>query len=60
MKLFRLPLPISQKYDSPIFEAVALQIVLGILSALILDGGRVAQICGIALVAFWTGAAVLI
>jgi hypothetical protein len=56
----RLPLPISSKYDSPIFEAVALQIVLGLLSLLISDGGMVAQICGIALVAFWAGAVVLI
>lgn len=56
----RLPLPISPKYDSPIFEAVGLQILLGLLSYLILDGGATAQICGIALVAFWGGAAVLI
>ncbi|MEI8289428.1 MAG: hypothetical protein WCH99_08130 [Verrucomicrobiota bacterium] len=53
-------LPISPKYDSPIFEAVAIQLVLGILSALILDGGTVARICGIALVAFWGGAVVMI
>ncbi len=56
----RLPLPISPKYDSPIFEAAALQILLGLLSALIIDEGTVAQICGIALIAFWAGAAVLI
>jgi hypothetical protein len=60
MKCMRLPLPISPKYDSPIFEAVALQLVLGLLSLLVLDGGRVAQVFGIALVAFWGGAAVLI
>jgi hypothetical protein len=54
------PLPISPKYDSPIFEAVALQIVLGFLGFLVMDGGGVAQICGIALVAFWGGAVVLI
>ena|ERR1041385_2850933 len=60
MKLFKLPLPISREYDSPIFQALVLQMVLGILSGLILDGGMVAQICGIALVAFWTGAVVLI
>jgi hypothetical protein len=60
MKPLRLPLPISPRYDSPIFEAVTLQIVLGLLSLLILDGGRVAQLCGIAVVSFWTGAAVLI
>jgi len=53
-------LPISAKYDSPIFEAVALQIVLGLLALLILDGGLIAQICGIALLAFWSGAVVLI
>jgi hypothetical protein len=53
-------LPISPKYDSPIFEAVALQIVLGLLALLILDGGGIARICGIALVAFWGAAVVLI
>jgi hypothetical protein len=56
----RLRLPISDRYDSPIFEAVAIQVILSLLSLLILDGGAVAQICGIALVAFWGGAAVLI
>jgi hypothetical protein len=60
MKYTRLPLPISPKYDSPIFEAVAIQIVLGLLGLMILDGGVIAQLCGIALVAFWGGAAVLI
>jgi hypothetical protein len=53
-------IPISPKYDSPIFEAIALQIVLGLLALMILDGGGIAQICGIALVAFWSGAAILI
>lgn len=56
----RLPLPISPKYDSAIFEAVALQVVLGLLSLLVLDGGRVAQVFGIALLAFWGGAVVLV
>ena len=60
MKVLRYRLPISKEYDSPIFEAVALQIVLGLLSLLILDGGTVARICGIALVAFWAGAGLLI
>ena len=60
MKTLRLPLAISPKYDSPIFEAVAIQIILGLLGLLILDGGAIALVCGIALVAFWGGAAVLI
>jgi len=53
MKTMRLPLPISPEYDSPIFEALALQIVLGLLSLLVIDGGGVAQVFGIGLVAFW-------
>lgn len=53
-------LPISPSYRKPVFEAVALQALLGLLSALILDGGTTARICGIALVAFWGGAVVLI
>jgi hypothetical protein len=56
----RSHLPISASYDRPIFEALGLQIVLGLLSGMILDGGLVAQFCGIAMVGFWVGAAVLI
>jgi hypothetical protein len=53
-------LPVSPHYRKPIFEAVVMQVLLGLLSLLILDGGTTARICGIALVAFWGGAAVLI
>jgi hypothetical protein len=53
-------LQISASYRKPIFEAVGLQVLLGLLSMLVLDGGTTARICGIALVAFWGGAAVLI
>ena len=53
-------LPISPSYRKPVFEAICLQVLLGILSLLILDGGTTARICGIALVACWGGAAVLI
>jgi hypothetical protein len=53
-------LPISSSYRKPVFEALVLQMLLGLLSALILDGGTTARICGIALIAFWAGAAVLI
>lgn len=37
-----------------------LQVILGILSLMILDGGDCARICGAALLAFWGGAIVLI
>src|SRR4051812_11976459 len=53
-------LPISASYRKPVFEAVVLQVLVGLFSALILDGGTTARICGIALVAFWGGAVVLI
>ena len=53
-------LPISPRYRQAIFEAVGLQVLLGFLSLLILDGGTTARICGVALVAFWIGALVLI
>jgi hypothetical protein len=56
----KLPLPISQKYDSPIFEAVALQFCVALFICSSVDGEIVAQICGVALVAFWGGAATLI
>jgi hypothetical protein len=53
-------LPISSSYRKPVFEAVMLQLILGILSLMILDRGTTARICGIALIAFWGGATVLI
>jgi hypothetical protein len=59
MKL-RQAIPISKDHDSPIFEALAVQVIIAILSLMILDGGQVAQICGVALVAFWGGVSVLI
>ena len=53
-------LSISPSYRKPICEAITLQVLLGFLSLLILDGGTTARICGIALAAFWSGALVLI
>jgi hypothetical protein len=53
-------LPISLAYRKAIFDALILQIIIGVLSAMILDGGDCANVCGVALLAFWGGAAVLI
>jgi len=52
--------PISDSYRQPIFDALKLQVIIGVLSLMILDGGQCGQICGAALLAFWGGAAVLI
>lgn len=53
-------IPISDSYRRAIFEALVLQIVIGVVSLMILDGGETAQVCGAALLAFWGGAAILI
>ena len=55
-----IPLPISLAYRKPIFEALVLQGIVAVLSLMILDGGTTARICGIALLGFWGGTAVLI
>lgn len=53
-------LPLSTSYRKPIFDAVGLQVLLGCLSLLLLDGGATARLCGIALISFWGGAIVVI
>ena len=53
-------LPIAPAYRRAIFEALALQAVVAVFSGLLLDSGQVAQICGIALLAFWSGVLILI
>jgi hypothetical protein len=53
-------LPISPAYRKPIFESVGLQALMCVLSGLLLDRGDTARICGIALIGFWVGAAMLI
>ena len=53
-------LPISPHYRKAIFQAAALQVIIGFLSLMILDGGECAQTCGAALLAFWGGVIVMI
>jgi len=55
-----LLLPVSANYRKPIFEAIGLQMLIGFLGLLLLDGGTMARICGIALLAFWCSAVMLI
>ena len=60
MKFVNSSIPISDHYRAAIFFAVKLQVILGILSLFILDGGESAQILGVALVAFWAAVTVQI
>ncbi len=46
---------ISEQYRSPIMFALAIQIPIAILCALLLDGGQMARICGIAMAGTWAG-----
>ena len=52
--------PISTAYGWPIRFAIYQQIAIAILCLLILDGGRLAQLCGIVMIGFWVGAALII
>ena len=52
-------IPISAGYRRAIFESLALQIFFGVFAMMFLDGGRIAHTVGIAVLAFWTGAALI-
>ena len=53
-------LPIAEDYRRAIFSSLILQVILGFLAMMVLDGGRIAHTTGIAVLAFWAGAAVII
>ncbi len=51
---------ISDEYGWPIRFAIYQQLVIAILCLLLLDGGRTAKLCEIAMIGFWVGAALFI
>ena len=51
---------ISDAYKKPIMIALVWQAILGVLSMAILDTGRTAIICLIAVIAFWSGISIMI
>ncbi|MBI3852576.1 MAG: hypothetical protein HY298_20150 [Verrucomicrobia bacterium] len=55
-----ITLPIASSYRRAIFDALILQGFLSIFAMLVLDGGRIAHTTGIAVLAFWAGAALII
>lgn len=46
---------VAEDYRSPVMFALALQIPIAIICLLMLDGGQLARICGIAMAAHWAG-----
>ncbi len=52
-------MPLSDDYKPPIRLALIQQGVVGLFCLLLLDGGKMAQLCGIVVLAFWTGVGVI-
>ena len=50
----------SEEYRRPIQWALIQQLVIGILSLLMLDGGMMARQCALVLVAFWVGTVLIL
>lgn len=59
-RLMNRALPVSAEYRKTVFQALALQAVMVALSQLVLDFGTSARICGLALLGFWAGVALII
>jgi hypothetical protein len=53
-------IPIFAGYRRAILDSLVLQVILGLLAMMVLDGGRIAHTTGIAVLAFWIGATVVI
>ena len=51
---------ISRRYEPAILSALKVQGVAAILAMLLLDGGQAARVLGVALLAFWGTAGILI
>ena len=52
-------LPLSEDYRRPIRVALSQQIAIAIFCLLLLDGGQMAKLCGIVILGFWLGAALV-
>jgi hypothetical protein len=56
----KLATVISPAYDRVIRKSLVAQLIVGVLAALMLDGGKTARIVGVTVLAFWLCAAVVI
>lgn len=50
---------LSSRYRGAVYLALLQQVPCGLLCLLLLDGGRTARVCGIAVLGFWAAAAVI-
>lgn len=51
---------ISSAYDRPIRFSLVCQVVIGLLAALTLDGGLIARVVGVAMLAYWLCVALVV
>jgi hypothetical protein len=51
---------ISSEYDAVIRKALITQLVAGCLAAMMLDGGVIARVVGVAMLGFWLSVAFLV
>ena len=51
---------ISPAYDAPLRSTLLTQVISGCIAALILDGGTAARVVGVAVLAFWLCAAIIL
>jgi hypothetical protein len=52
-------LPLSDSYRGAIHFALLQQVPCALLCLLLLDGGRTAKVCGVAMLGFWAAAAII-
>ncbi len=52
-------LPVSDEYRRPIRVALYQQVAVAILCLLMLDFGQLAKLCGLVMIGFWAGAALI-
>ena len=52
-------LPLSPLYRDAVYLALCQQGLCALLSLLMLDGGRLARVCGVVVAVFWASAALL-
>lgn len=50
---------LSDDYKPPIHFALIQQVIISVLCLLMLDGGQLAKLCGITLLGYWAGVALM-
>jgi hypothetical protein len=52
-------LPLSPRYRNAVYVTLSQQVPCALVCLLLLDGGRMAKVCGVAMLGFWAAAALV-